>query len=422
MAGPAALGHPPVRLADVERHRPPIGVTLGVGARCSRIGRLHVGMGIVTHPAGAAVRVLHRIERGDQPLHLVAVEALGLPRSQRAGGRIQGDELGFGGELMAGVAVELLLVGQRHARREPRLHPAQPDLNVVREMTALLGTGRVGRLKPMRGAGVAGETGHVLERGRVGLQVDPMPRRAGDPLPGLLGRAGDVAPFADLARHLGVRGHLLRPIGDPEEQLLGLGLELERVTGVAGEAVVGALHLVDQEVRPGVGLHPGLAAGHEDVAALAEVVVVHHVVVRGDPPAHQQQQQRAHHADEPQLHRPVARAQPARDRRVPAPQDDEQRHPGDHGEDDPADHHPAGTLEDPLHHGHQRIGKGGLHHHRVEEVPGEGVLLTRGEDGGPDEVGHGVPLANRPHARGTGPGPVSAAARHGPASARGRPL
>ncbi len=89
----------------------------------------------------------------------------------------------------------------------------------------------------------------------------------GYPLPGLLGLALDVALFADGSRYLGVRRDLVRPRHDPVVQLLGLGLEIERMTGMTGEAVVRPLQLVDQEVGAGIRPDEDLAAGHEDVAA-----------------------------------------------------------------------------------------------------------------------------------------------------------
>ena len=100
-------------------------------------------------------------------------------------------------------------------------------------MAALLGAGGVSGLEAVRAARVAGEAGDVLERGRVGFQVGPMTGGGGDARPGLLGLALDVAAFADVARDLGVRRNQVRTVDDPVEQLLRLGLQLERVAGVA---------------------------------------------------------------------------------------------------------------------------------------------------------------------------------------------
>ena len=90
---------------------PPVRVTLGVGAGLHGVGRLDVGVGIVAHPAAPAVGILGGIELRQERAHLVAAEALPLARPQRVAGGVEGHELRLRGELVAGVAVELLLVG-----------------------------------------------------------------------------------------------------------------------------------------------------------------------------------------------------------------------------------------------------------------------------------------------------------------------
>ena len=71
-----------------------------------------------------------------------------------------------------------------------------------------------------------------------------------------------------------------------------------------------SLQLVHQEIGPGVRLHEQLPAGHEDVAALAEVVVVHDVVMRLEAPTDDRQQDRTDRDSEGQLDAPVAGGEP----------------------------------------------------------------------------------------------------------------
>ncbi len=252
-------------------------------------------------PQLAAVGVLGGIELGEQRPHLVAVEALPLARSQRAAGRVEGHELRVRGELVAGVAVELLFVGVHVLRLEPRRHSPETDLHLVGKVTSLLGAGRVGGLEAVGRARVTGEAPHVFQRGGIRLEVGAMAGSGRDARPGLLGLALLVALLADRSGHLGMGRHLVRPLHDPIEELLALRYDLEGVAGVAGEAVVLALHLVHHQVGPGIGPHEGLSAGHEDVAALAEIVVVHHEVVRLEATAHHQQEHGPNDGDKGQL-------------------------------------------------------------------------------------------------------------------------
>src|SRR5215208_5013983 len=216
---------------------------------------------------------------------------------------------------MAGVAIELLLIRQRlHLRRiKPRPHPTQPDPYIIRQMAALLGTGSIGRLEPVRRAGMTGQTFYVLQSRGIRLQVGSVAGGGGDPLPGLLGIALDVAPLADLPWHLGMRRNAVRARRDPVVQLPALGLELERMAGMAGETIVRAFELVDQEIGPGVRANEELAAGHEDVAAGAKIVVMHDVVMGLYAAAHDEQQDRSHGGTERELHSAVARDQPTAD-------------------------------------------------------------------------------------------------------------
>ena len=137
----------PVRRTDMERDAPPVGVTLRIGAGLECVRGLRVRVRVVAHPAAAPVRVLGRIEGRQDLAHLVAAEALALRRGEDARRGVEGHELRLGRELVAGVAVELLLVGERVQirRLETRRHPAEPDLDLVGEVAALLRAGRVGR-------------------------------------------------------------------------------------------------------------------------------------------------------------------------------------------------------------------------------------------------------------------------------------
>jgi len=365
-----------MRRADVERHRTPVGVTVSLGAGLQGVLRLHVRVGIVTHAAGAPMRILLRVETGQQRPHLMAAEALPLCRAQLPRGRIEGDELSLGSELVARVAVELLLVGQRLQVRwiEPRRHPAQPDPHIVGEMTALLGAGGVGRLKPVGRARVAGKALHVLQCRGVRLEMGAVAGGGGDPLPGFPRFTLDVTSFADLAGDLGVRRDAVRARHDPVVELLALRLQLEGMAGMTGEAVVRALQLVDQEIGPRIGAHEDLAAGHEDVTAGAKIIVVHDIIVGLEPTADYQKQHGRHGTAQGQFDSAVPGYQPVPDLLSPAPQqhqDPERHQRPDH---DPADHHPAGPLKNPLDDGDERIGQGRAHYHRIDESAGQRIL------------------------------------------------
>jgi hypothetical protein len=102
--------------------------------------------------------ILGGIERGQDLTHFVAPEALPLAGLQGLRGGIEGDELGLDRELMAGVTVELLLIGQRLSRAimKTRRHPAQTNLDLVGQVTALLSAGGISRLETVGRARVTG--------------------------------------------------------------------------------------------------------------------------------------------------------------------------------------------------------------------------------------------------------------------------
>ena len=58
---------------------------------------------------------------------------------------------------------------------------------------------------------------------------------SGDPLPRILGWPAHMAFFADVTWYLGVRWNLVRSLDHPVEQLFGLRLQFERMTGMTGE-------------------------------------------------------------------------------------------------------------------------------------------------------------------------------------------
>ena len=203
----------------------------------------------------------------------------------------------------------------------------------------------------------------------------------GYPLPGLLGFTLDVALLADGSWYLGVGRDLVRPRHDPVVQLPGLGGEFKGVAGVAGEGVMLPLQLVDQQVGSRIGPDEDLPAGHEDVAATTEIVVVHNVIIGLHSAGNDQEQYRSDRPPERQLDSPVPSDQPGPDRAPPPPECHGDRQPNDGRQDNPSDHDPAGTLEDPLDDGDERIGKRRPHQHRVYEAtreripdPDDGVL------------------------------------------------
>jgi len=374
VAGTTLLGHLPVGLADVEGDPAPVGMAPRIGAGLTGVSRLHVHVRVVAHPAASTVRVTGWIEAGQQVPHLVAAEALPLTGTERVARGIQSDELRLGRELVARVAVQLLLVGIDVLGCKADGHSSQLDLHLVRQVASLLGAGRVGGLESVGGTSVASETGDVLERRRIRLEMHTVTRGACDPLPGLLRCPGHVAFLAGPAGNLGMRRDLLGAIGDPVKELLGLGLDLEWVAGVAAQAVVGSLHCVHQQVGTCIRLDEGLPAGHEDVAAFTEVVVMHHVVVGADASAYHEQQDRAHRPEHPQLHDPLPGPEPPGDRGVPPPDQHQQGNGHDGADHDPGDHHPAGFLEDPLDHRNEWVRQRRLDDDRVEEMRGERVL------------------------------------------------
>ena len=236
-------------------------------------------------------------------------------------------------------------------------HSPQPNLDVVGQVTALLGAGGVSRLKSVSRARVTGQTLDIFEGSGIGLEVYAMAGGRGYPLPGLLRFALDVALLADGSRYLGVGRDLVRARHDPVVQLLALGLELEGVTGVTGETVVGPLQLVDQEIGPGIRTDEDLAAGHEDVAAGAEIVVMHDVVMGLEPSGEHQKQHRRHRCTERQLDPAVSGDQPVANPFPSSPYQQEDHEREQRAEHDPADHHPAGALEDPLDYRDEGIGQ-----------------------------------------------------------------
>jgi hypothetical protein len=151
----------------MERDAAPGRVTLRVGAGFQRFLRLHISVGVMTHPAASSVWVLLRVECGEQLPHLMTSQTLPLAGPQGPRSRIEGHELGFGRELMARVAVELFLIGERLkvGRVEPCRHSPESYLHVVGQVAALLGTGRINRGKPVRGLGVAGQALNILQSG-----------------------------------------------------------------------------------------------------------------------------------------------------------------------------------------------------------------------------------------------------------------
>jgi hypothetical protein len=200
------------------------------------------------------VGILGWIEGREQNAHLVTPEALSGRRSQQTGRRVWGHELGVGCELVAGVAIELLFVRQRLQVGwiEPRRHSAQSDLYVVGKVAALLGTGTVCRLKPVGRPRMASEARHVLQWGRVGVEVSAMSRRGRDALPRVLGRTRHMAVLAHLPGHLGMRWNSVRPREHPTHECLGLIPDVEGMAGVTRQRVVFPFRLIDQQVRPGV--------------------------------------------------------------------------------------------------------------------------------------------------------------------------
>jgi hypothetical protein len=74
-----------------------------------------------------------RIEAREQLAHLMAAEALPLAGSKCAEGRVHGYELRVGGELVAGITVELLFIWLRlqRGRMEARGHATQSDPDIV---------------------------------------------------------------------------------------------------------------------------------------------------------------------------------------------------------------------------------------------------------------------------------------------------
>ena len=62
-------------------------------------------------------------------------------------------------------------------------HSPQPNFDVVREVTALLGAGGVSRLKAVSRARMTGQTLNILEGSGIGLEVNPVPRGSDDGLP-----------------------------------------------------------------------------------------------------------------------------------------------------------------------------------------------------------------------------------------------
>ena len=218
--------------------------------------------------------------------------------------------------------------------------------------------------------------------------MDAMAGGRRDALPGLLGRSLLMALLAGLSRNLGMGRHLVRALHDPVVHLLGLCFELEGVAGVTGEAVVRPLHLVDQQVGPGVGSHEGLAAGHEDVAAPAEIVVVHHVVVRLHAGPHHQQEHGSHRRGEPELDTAVPGDQPRPDRPPAAPEEDRGDDPHDRAQHDATTHDPARLLEEPLDDGNHRVGQRRIDDDGIDESPGERVLGVDG--GGLQPIGPGA--------------------------------
>jgi hypothetical protein len=97
----------------MEIHLTPGGMTLSAaaGLECGR--GFHIGVRIVAHPTTAAMGIACRVKPGQEGAHLMTSEALAGCGTQQPGGRVRGQQLCIDRELMTGVTVQLLLVGQR---------------------------------------------------------------------------------------------------------------------------------------------------------------------------------------------------------------------------------------------------------------------------------------------------------------------
>ena len=180
-------GHLPMRRTHVERDGAPVSVACRRRAALRGFGCRLLRVWVVAGAALAAVRVLRRIEIRECLLHVVAAEALRSARHQRSTRRVSRREGGdLGGELMAyGTVTDRLA-----------LHLFHHDLRVALLVAPALAAGRASRLEAVHLGAMARHALHVLERARIRLEVDAVPRRRPDALP-RRGVTGDVTRLAD---------------------------------------------------------------------------------------------------------------------------------------------------------------------------------------------------------------------------------
>jgi len=252
-------GHLLVRRAHVEWDGAPVSVACRRRAALRRLGRRLLRVWIVAGTAFAAVRILRRIEIRKRLLHVVAAEALRSARDQRSPRRVSRREGGnLRGELMAYGTMANRLV----------LHLVQHDLRVALLVTSALAAGRASRLEAMHLRAVARHAFHVLERARIRLEVNAVPRRRPDALPrGRITR--DVTRLADAILDRRVLADLVRPLLEPEVELPRAGEHGLRVARVARQLAVLVADIRELGVRR---VH--------NVAGRAEVVRVLRVVPR----------------------------------------------------------------------------------------------------------------------------------------------
>ena len=181
-------------------------------ARLERGGGRFLLVRIVAGSAHRVVRLGLRIEIGEALPHLVAAEALFFSRDEKRARCVERGLLGDrGGELVAERAVKLRLVA----------HSGEPDLGS--RVTFRLAARRVGRRELVHGDAMACHALHVAERGRIGLEVNPVAGRRRDALPDTVGLLLNVALRAHLGGHLRVRPNFFRAVEHPEIHLTRTG-------------------------------------------------------------------------------------------------------------------------------------------------------------------------------------------------------
>ncbi len=127
-------------------------------------------------------------------------------------------------------------------------HLVEHDLRVVRLVTPTLAAGRASGLEAVHLHAVARHAFDVLERARIGLEVDAVPRRRPDALP-VGGVPGDVTRLADAILHGRVHADLVRPLQEPEVELPRTGEHRLRVARVARQLTVLVLRARELRVR-----------------------------------------------------------------------------------------------------------------------------------------------------------------------------